>query len=321
MERVCRSLRRVEDGVVGHADRPPERYVHKRYADDGMVRVQMQLLPDEADLLFKALYQQKALLRAERKAQDDQEPQPQHAADLPAESSAAPQTLADAVVALAEYRLAPPSEDQARPASERRQLLVQLREERLQAAFQAELHDGTPLSGEALLRIACDADLVVAKTDDEGKVIDLGRKRRTVSPALARALRIQNRTCSFPGCACDLYLQAHHIEHWAQGGETCIDNATLLCHAHHVAIHEGGFRLERQSDGELCFFDPLGLPIPTAPTPPALRGNALLALAREQQVAAIHIDRRTSLPSWDGTPLDLPLAVIALVRRGERTMP
>ncbi|MGI8900427.1 MAG: HNH endonuclease signature motif containing protein, partial [Nocardioides sp.] len=51
-------------------------------------------------------------------------------------------------------------------------------------------------------------------------------------------LVLRDRHCTFPGCrrppiACD----AHHIQHWADGGPTSLDNLMLLCRAHHTVLH------------------------------------------------------------------------------------
>ena len=61
-----------------------------------------------------------------------------------------------------------------------------------------------------------------------GELLDVGRRTRTISPALRRALAARDRQCRFPGCQkrrCD----AHHLEHWAAGGATALDNLVLLC--------------------------------------------------------------------------------------------
>jgi hypothetical protein len=84
----------------------------------------------------------------------------------------------------------------------RRELVVSLREEHLageQPLWRAELADGTALSGASLRRLACDAGVVVAVTDGRGAVLDIGRKRRTVPAAIARALLLRDGGCRFPG--------------------------------------------------------------------------------------------------------------------------
>ncbi len=288
-----------------------------------MVRIEMKLHPDEAELVWQALALCRQQLRADGKscppdAVTADKAVESGSADLSAERTSAAPTLADAVVALAEHRLASAEEGKARPGGERRLLMIHLREDQLEGSFRAELHNGTPLSTETLLRCACDSGIVAVKTDKEGngEVLDIGRKTRTPSPALMRALRMRHRRCVWPGCTCEAYLEAHHLEHWAQGGETSLLNTTILCWLHHGQVHEGGFGIERNEDGQLLFSDPDGRRIEPAPSPPLLQGDAMGRLVAEQQRAGIDIDQRTSLPDWDGRPLDLDGAVSALLMRG-----
>ena len=49
---------------------------------------------------------------------------------------------------------------------------------------------------------------------------------------------------------------------WADGGQTRIDNLVLLCTQHHRAVHEGGFQLRRDHQGDLYFLTPRGKAIP-----------------------------------------------------------
>jgi hypothetical protein len=77
--------------------------------------------------------------------------------------------------------------------------------------------------------LACDAGVVDVIEDGCGTPLSVGRKRRTIAGALKRALHKRDRTCTYPGCANHLYLEGHHIKHWADGGETSLDNGLLLC--------------------------------------------------------------------------------------------
>ena len=95
----------------------------------------------------------------------------------------------------------------------------------------------------------------MAKTDRRGNVLDIGHRQRTVSPALLRALQLRDRRCRFPGCNHAVFVDAHHIRHWAHGGATALGNLVLVCHAHHVSLHEGGFAV-RLEDGRPIFVDP-----------------------------------------------------------------
>jgi hypothetical protein len=85
-----------------------------------------------------------------------------------------------------------------------------------------------------------------------------------VSTPLRRALWARDRRCTFPGCSNKRYVDAHHIRHWADGGETTLENLTLLCSHHHRALHEGRFRIRRDADGAFYFQRPDGRAIPKA---------------------------------------------------------
>ena len=68
--------------------------------------------------------------------------------------------------------------------------------------------------------------------DDDGRILDVGRKTRVVSPALRRALVTRDKECQFPGCD-RTYCDAHRLQHWGDGGATSLDNLVLLCRRHH----------------------------------------------------------------------------------------
>ena len=51
----------------------------------------------------------------------------------------------------------------------------------------------------------------------------------------------------------------HHVRHWANGGETSLDNLVLLCPTHHRLVHEGGFDGQRLDDGAFRFTNPYGV--------------------------------------------------------------
>ena len=87
---------------------------------------------------------------------------------------------------------------------------------------------GIHVSAETARRVACDTAKVTMRHGPGGEILDVGRRTRTVSPAIRRALAARDRQCRFPGCGnrrCD----AHHVTHWADGGRTALDNLVLLC--------------------------------------------------------------------------------------------
>jgi hypothetical protein len=130
---------------------------------------------------------------------------------------------------------------------------------------ESALRDGAGRSDlplETVRRLTCDGGVVTVVEDEHGNPLDVGRKQRTVSTALKRALYARDRRCTFPGCGRQRYLDAHHLIHWANGGETSPENLTLLCTHHHRLLHEGGFKIEREGDSALRFIRADGRGIP-----------------------------------------------------------
>ncbi len=136
-----------------------------------------------------------------------------------------------------------------------------------------ELESGEGISAESCRRLACDAPHVAVAHDTEGNVLHIGRKARRISKPLWRALMSRDRTCRFPGCDRTKHLQAHHIEHWAKGGETNPENLALLCRSHHWAVHEGGVRVEGRASRGLTFHRPDGRVLPVCPVPVLDKGK------------------------------------------------
>ena len=114
---------------------------------------------------------------------------------------------------------------------------------------------GARVSAETSRRLACDASRVVMRHDEDGRTVEVGARTRTIPPALRRALHHRDRGCRFPGCGLP-FGQGHHVRHWAQGGPTTLSNLALLCRRHHRAVHEEGYQVDREPDGELQFPPP-----------------------------------------------------------------
>jgi hypothetical protein len=100
--------------------------------------------------------------------------------------------------------------------------------------------DGSAVDPEAIRRLACDAGIVRIVVDGESQPLDVGRRVRTVTPAIRRALELRDGGCSWAGCIVPAsWCDAHHVIHWAFGGVTSLINLILLCRRHHVAVHSG----------------------------------------------------------------------------------
>ncbi len=113
--------------------------------------------------------------------------------------------------------------------------------------------DGSVTAGATLRRLGCDASVVGIVEGSSGEPLNVGRKTRVIPPAIRRALKRRDGGCRFPGCTHTRFVDGHHITHWADGGETRLDNLVSLCRFHHRLLHEGNYRVTQQDD-EFRFF-------------------------------------------------------------------
>ena len=160
-----------------------------------------------------------------------------------------------------------------------------------------------PVSAETARRIACDAGKL-RMSHRNGEILSVGRKTRTIPPPIRRALEFRDRGCRFPGCT-SRHCDAHHVHHWADGGETKLSNLVLLCRRHHRLLHEGGFEVRMGADGAVQFFHPRGRPLQESPAPSPVGPYPCEDLVRDLEDAGLLVTGRESMPAWDGRPMDL----------------
>jgi hypothetical protein len=177
-----------------------------------------------------------------------------------------------------------------------------------------ELEDGGGLAAETARRLCCDASIVpLTKRDDT--ILDVGRKTRSIPPAVRRALQARDGGCRFPGCTQHRHVDAHHLVHWAHGGPTSLDNLILLCRHHHTLLHEGGYTVTvqpRRPGGtrtRLVFRRPDGRRLLDTPH---IHGRTT-AVADHSHATGLTITPTTSQPGWCGERMDLHYAVLALL--------
>ena len=167
------------------------------------------------------------------------------------------------------------------------------------------------ISAETSRRLACDASRVVMQHGLDGRVVEVAARTRTIPPALRRALHHRDRGCRFPGCGVR-FGQGHHIRHWAQGGPTTLSNLAMLCRRHHRAVHEEGYQVDRQRDGELSFRRPDGRLLPEVPHSPEVSGDPAQVLRARHDAEGLVLHARTSMPGWMGERLDVGWAIDVL---------
>jgi Domain of unknown function (DUF222) len=275
LERICRFYRQVQRPTREMEDE--RRWVTSRATDDGLVSIQIRVLPDEAARLMRAI-----------------------------EVCAGTGRMVDGAVALAETALSGDSSNgSVRPPVE---VVLHVDAETLEG--HTEAGDGIP--AETCRRILCDAGIVPLAEDGAGKTIDVGRKSRTIPSALRRALRARDSGCRYPGCSNRRFVDAHHLRHWIDGGETSLANTCLLCRNHHRRVHEHGFSVTVRDD-EPVFFDPAGREIPSAPARSPLDDETLDRWRAAFLSCEIEISAATNEPGWDGEPVDYDSCVAALM--------
>lgn len=317
LERILLAYRKATSPDEAEEARA-RRHLTTSWEDDGNLRISGILPAEEGTLLLKALeiaceglWRERTADRLAEATPADDEGERKVAEDCPAPSTA------DAIVALADDFLARGSLGADRSGGDRHQVICHV--DLADLADPGSARSNAVVEGRAGLppatasRIACDAS-VMLMVESGGSPVSVGRKTRAIPPAIARALRSRDHGCRFPGCGSTRFVDAHHVRHWAAGGETSLDNLVRLCRHHHRLVHEGGFGVEMVA-GRPRFTTPDGERIPDAPKlGPSKRGSgpapALLRWVRG-------IDQRTVMAGSRGEPFDLDLTVSTLACRRE----
>jgi len=223
----------------------------------------------------------------------------------------------EALAAMAESFLA--SGVQELSGGDRQQIFMHVDAETLKNshAGRCELEHGPSIAAETARRLSCDASLVAIIENEKGEPLNVGRRTRTIPPAIRRALNARDKGCRFPGCAFKRYVDGHHVKHWANGGETRLSNLVTLCRFHHRLVHEGRVAIQTLDDGAFRFARPDGHTY-DSPLPGATEWSRLVATHEAHQ---IRITPSTAVTGWTGEALDLDLAISCLMDRRARSVP
>ena len=310
VERIVRGWRRVDRQAEAReaARQHAARALHVYQDEDGTMVLRGRLTPEVGALLLRALDAARETLYQRRRANEAVLP----AADPAVAAPTRAQQQADALALLAETALHHELDPGA--SGERYQVVVHVDAAVLadpNQPGQSVLEEGSHVSAETSRRLACDASRVVMRHDEDGRVVEVGARTRTIPPALRRALHHRDRSCRFPGCNIR-FGQGHHVRHWAQGGPTTLSNVALLCHRHHRAVHEEGYQIERLSDGALRFRRPDGRPLPEVPPAAAVPADPVGALRARHVAEGLRLHARTGLAGWLGERLDVGWAIDVL---------
>jgi hypothetical protein len=307
VERLVSSYRRAKEAE--ELSREAQQQLHRRvqyfFDPDGSMILKARLPAETAALLIRAL---------------DLAVEAMPVPDVSAETSQPAgwgAKRADALGILAESFLK--HGPQALNGGERHQIVVHVDAETLKdsVAGRCELEDGPAIAAETARRLACDCSAVHILENTNGEPLDIGRKTRSIPPALRRAITARDRGCRFPGCGHKRFVDAHHIHHWARGGETKASNLVTLCRFHHWAVHEGGIRIETLDDGAFRFIRRDGKAL-DSPRPLHQAAYDWAALAAQNTALGITIDANTAATRWCGERMDYGLGVEVLLAQAAK---
>jgi hypothetical protein len=226
------------------------RGLHASVTFGGMVRVDGNLDPETGESLITAL---RSVIDAEARVDDGDDRR------TPA------QRRADALGEICRGWL--DRSDRPAVAGERPHVSVVVQVDDLVARRSGELETIGAVAAETVRRLACDASVMRVVMAGRSEPLDVGRRTPVVSGAIRRAVIMRDGGCRFPSCdRPHAWCDAHHVQHWADGGPTALSNLVLLCRRHHRTIHQGfGLRME---DGSPVFSRPDGTLVPDR-APPA----------------------------------------------------
>lgn len=325
VERLVRAWRQVDRNEAAELDRARHeaRSLTVYPDDDGSWAVRGRLDPEVGALLRKALD-----AAAEQLSRRAEEPGPQDVFPREASGPEPPthrQRMADAIGLLVELALA---SDETTRRAERYQVVVHTGPQGVLGGGPDDIH----VSAETFRRLSCDGTVVEMRHDEGGAVLDVGRRARTVPPAMRRALEFRDGGCRFPGCGVR-HTDAHHLRHWAEGGATALENLALLCRRHHRGVHEGEVSVQMGDEGVLEFRVPAYGGWTVLRSYPRLRacgagrsgsgewdehargpvaGDPMLALRAENQLRGVRPGPWTPTPRWSGESLDVGFAIDVL---------
>jgi hypothetical protein len=309
VERLVRGYRRAQQAeeISREAQQQINRSVNYWFDEDGSLILKARLPAAAGAMLIQAL-----------DAALDNLPDNEISADTVAERPISFESRrADALAALAETYLA--DSDASSTSADRYQVVVHVDAATLHehTAGRCEIDQGPSIAIETARRLSCDASVLRILENEHGEPLDVGRKTRSIPPAIRRALNARDAGCRFPGCTHQRYVDAHHIEHWADGGETKLSNLVTLCRMHHRLVHEGEILIETLASGGWRFVHPDGRHFDIIRCTQTIPYDGD-ELAQTHAELGIPIDSDTAATRWRGERMDYDLGVWVLCNQANR---
>jgi len=134
-----------------------------------------------------------------------------------------------------------------------------------------------PISAATARRLAADAEIIPVVLGGSSEPLDLGRAFRLSSEPQRRALAVRDEGCIWQSCDVPpAWCEVAHINPWASGGTTDLDNLMLLCPFHHRRFDLDGWALEKIGDERFLIPPPW---VDSARTPRRVGPTPTLAMA------------------------------------------
>ena len=305
-----RTAKRLQDPEIAN-EQHDNREVTHFYDHDGCLVIKARMPAEQGALIVKAL----EMAMDKDFAETDVYPKSTWPADqVPSGQTSEPIAArrADALAEIAETYMN--NNESSGSTADRYQVVVHVGAPTgSDLAPDAYIEDGPGVPAGTSRRIACDSSIVAIKEDKNGEPLSIGRRSRTIPPPMRRALRVRDKGCRFPGCTNTRFVDGHHIKHWADGGETSLDNLAMLCRHHHHLVHEGGFVCEKSASGEVSFKDQREQRLEPSPNMPGIAANDDVQRWMDRKFFEANIDSETCTAKWyAGERLDWHVAVASL---------
>jgi hypothetical protein len=223
----CRRVRAAATDDREHYERVRRaRYLRNWKDHEGAVRLEARLTPDDGARVLSAIEPHRERIFAEARSAGRREASEAYAADAlvalcaeKAGSGKGPKTMVHIRVDHAALVRGHPKEGEV-----------------------CEIPGIGPIPVAAAQRLASDGILKVLVTKG-ADVTAVAHAGRTIPARLRTALEARDLTCVVPGCDVRVGLQIDHIEPFAQGGPTTVDNLVRECAWHHYQKTHLGYRL------------------------------------------------------------------------------
>lgn len=92
----------------------------------------------------------------------------------------------------------------------------------------------------AIANLLANANVRLSTVDSAGLILNTSRSSRLATDGQVNALMTMwGGQCAAPGCTHTRFIEIHHVEDWATGGLTDLENLLPLCSACHSLVTEG----------------------------------------------------------------------------------